>query len=372
MSVIRSNRNIYGTNYCFTLNNPQDIPDLLEKLKGYPHTKYCVFQLEKASTGTEHLQGYLELKRAIKFSQLLNFFKPLKPHIEKRKGTPSQARDYCMKEDTRVKGPWEIGTFTAPEPGKRSDILNLYDDLKEGQSNQVLLDNHPVAYMRYYKAVQHVRTLTIPPMMRDIEVVLHYGKPGTGKTYDVVTQWEDLFIKPMGKSLWFDGYFGQNAILIDDFSGQCTLVDLLRLLDKYRLQVEIKGGHTWVHATKIFLTTNIHPSLWYKYEDRQEQFDALKRRFHKVYVYEGKGKKKQVTIDSFFKLYDNPDLYMEIYAEDTEIEEESSNNDISSEVDMVQPRLAQRSLLTFDDETLSTSTTQAILIEDSSEDSFID
>ena len=31
-------------------------------------------------------------------------------HLEIRRGTQQQARDYCQKHDTRVDGPWEYGT----------------------------------------------------------------------------------------------------------------------------------------------------------------------------------------------------------------------------------------------------------------------
>ncbi len=38
-------------------------------------------------------------------------FKKIDPriHFEKVKTTPDKAADYCMKEETRLQGPWEFG-----------------------------------------------------------------------------------------------------------------------------------------------------------------------------------------------------------------------------------------------------------------------
>ena len=51
-------------------------------------------------------------------------------HLEIRRGTQQQARDYCQKHDTRVDGPWEYGT--PHKAGKRNDIEEMYDDIEEG------------------------------------------------------------------------------------------------------------------------------------------------------------------------------------------------------------------------------------------------
>lgn len=302
MSVIRRNTTA-STYWVFTVNNPiVNETDFQAKLRGWKWFRYSVFQLEKGENGTEHWQGYLELNKSLPFSTVKNFFKPMIPHIEKRMGTATQARNYAMKEESRVKGPWEVGTFSPSTQGqgRRNDIHDLMESLKEGKDNEDLLNEHPVAYIRYYKAVQHVRTMKIPPKIRDLEVILHFGPPGVGKTFDIINDEDDLFIKPIGKNLWFDGYTNQSVVLLDDFSGQCTLTDLLRLLDKYRLQVEIKGGHAWIHATKIFITTNIHPRDWYDFSNREEQYKALGRRFNKIYFYSQYNTRRRITPKSFF------------------------------------------------------------------------
>ena len=283
--------------------------------------------MEKGENGTEHWQGYLELKRSLVFNSVKKFFLPLKPHLEKRMGTPLQARAYCMKEESRIKGPWEVGFFKEPEQGKRNDLLDMLGEVDSGSKNSEVYAKHPVAYARYYKAVQHVRSLILPPKMRDLEVIMHYGPPGVGKTHDIINDHDDLFIKPMGKNLWFDGYTDQQYLLLDDFSVQCTLTELLRLLDKYRLQVEIKGGHAWMHATKIFITTNIHPRDWYDFSNREEQYDALARRFHKIYYYSEYNTRRRITPKSFFDSHGAFHLFEDETLESTSILEEPTEED---------------------------------------------
>lgn len=96
--------------WVFTLNNPEQDPGtLIERLTDDPKVRYAIFQREQGENGTIHFQGYLELTR----SQRMSYVKRLIPraHWESRIGTRDQARDYARKEETRIEGPWECGTW---------------------------------------------------------------------------------------------------------------------------------------------------------------------------------------------------------------------------------------------------------------------
>uniref|UniRef100_UPI004048ADC4 RNA helicase domain-containing protein n=1 Tax=Polynucleobacter sp. TaxID=2029855 RepID=UPI004048ADC4 len=77
---------------------------------------------------------------------------------------------------------------------------------------------------------------------------------------------------------WWDGYDGESDIIIDDYRRDfCTFADLLRLLDRYPLQVEVKGGTINFNAKRIFITTP--KSIENTWEGRTaEDIDQLKRR----------------------------------------------------------------------------------------------
>lgn len=68
------------------------------------HMDYLIYQLEKSpSTNKLHWQGYVEFKTdrmAKKVKDLLEI--GLGSHLEKRKGTGTQAADYCKKLDSAV------------------------------------------------------------------------------------------------------------------------------------------------------------------------------------------------------------------------------------------------------------------------------
>ena len=64
-----------------------------------------------------------------------------------------------------------------------------------------------------------------------------------------------------------------------------TLTVLLKLLDRYPSLVPTKGSHTWFYPTHIYVTTNIVPRDWYKWEKRLPQYKALQRRFSRTLIF---------------------------------------------------------------------------------------
>lgn len=118
-------------------------------------------------------------------------------------------------------------------------------------------------------------------------VYLLYGKAGVGKTRLVNDKYPigDVSFKKAPDTRWFDGYDAQDVLLLDDFSGAASKMSLnyvLQLLDRYEMSVEVKGDTVPLLATKIFITTNNHPSTWFKWDNRREQYKALARRIHHV------------------------------------------------------------------------------------------
>jgi len=68
----------------------------------------------------------------------------------KIKGTSvGKARAYCMKEDTRTAGPWELGLWHEPAQGKRSDLREFMDGVKSGKRHSDLIEEHPEVAAKY-------------------------------------------------------------------------------------------------------------------------------------------------------------------------------------------------------------------------------
>lgn len=94
---------------------------------------------------------------------------------------------------------------------------------------------------------------------------VYWGSTGTGKTHRA---WEEA--KAMGavyikspSTKWWDGYKGQEQVILDEFDGQIGITHLLRWLDKYPCSVEIKGGQVPLKALHFWITSNKRPEEWY-------------------------------------------------------------------------------------------------------------
>jgi len=281
--------------FCFTYNNPTLPPQGIEALFKRKNYSYLVFQEEIGEEGTRHYQGYVEFPSRVKFTYF-NRYLPQGEHIHfaMRRGTPSQAAEYCKKDDTRapgvLSGPYEYGTISRVGQGGRTDLLAFRDAILAGSSQLSLVAEHTGAFARYGRFYDRVSALSRPQLRAEPpKVILLHGATGQGKSRHVWDKYgasSDLYVIPIDSSgFWLDGYDRQPICLLDDFSGRSSKISLpalLRLLDRYPSSVPIKGGFVWWYPKKIYITTNIHPGSWYDYSTRQEQYDALFRRFTKI------------------------------------------------------------------------------------------
>lgn len=268
-----------GKYWCFTLNNPTLTADQVHVALA---PSYLVLQKEKVTT--PHYQGYVEydkLKRGAQLAKLLPG-----AHWERRRGTQSEAVEYCKKADSRIEGPWEFGTPAENRQGHRSDIDRVAELVQQGGILAVVNED-PGAIIRYPRGIQTLASLIRPPKPVP-HVQLLFGPTGVGKTrrvHDGLAM-DLIWSLPAGSNgVWFDGYDRHKYGLLDDFAGGLShfpLGQLLRILDRYDLRVPTKGGHTWWVPEYIYITTNIHPKHWYDFSERSMQWRALVRRFTSV------------------------------------------------------------------------------------------
>ncbi len=254
-----------------------------ETLKEFKHTRYFVFQKEKAESGTPHYQGYIEFKLAVALSGL----KKINPkaHWSPRRAARSFARQYCMKEDSRLEGPFEHGDWSAGGSGTRNDLARVAEVALKTGSFKACIDESPCVAIKFHTGLKAIIASTRPPRTQPPTVAIFYGKTGTGKTHKAFKRFPDLYRKAPDTT-WFDGYEQQKCLLLDDFCGaasKMSLAYLLQLLDRYPISVQIKGSYVPMLATSIIITTNIHPRLWYNYARREENYNALARRMPGVF-----------------------------------------------------------------------------------------
>lgn len=271
--------------YCFTVNNPDAAlhPDIDWLPKG---VRYAVYQLELGDNLTHHYQGYLELAR----SQRMSWVKKLpgleRAHLEIRRGTREQARDYCMKDESRVEGPWEYGNFATGGQGKRTDVLELKNVLLAGATERQILEQLPQQWFQYQRAISYTRTMLQEPRSWNTDIHLYIGTPGSGKSAKVMREHPDAYWKQ--RSNWWDNYTGQEVVVLDDFYGWLPPDMIFRLGDRYPLLVETKGGQRQFLAKKLIITSNKAPVQWWNSETLGRiDIQALYRRIKKVIRFDG-------------------------------------------------------------------------------------
>lgn len=265
--------------WVFTLNNYTDI-ELATATKENnflgKDVKYVVVGKEVGDSGTPHLQGYISFIGR----KTARFVKDLiggRAHVEIARSTPTQAADYCKKDGDF----WEHGTVPNRR-GKRTDLDVVFERVKAGATRTEIRDEFFKTYAKYHRAIDKLISDTAPVRTWETEVIVYWGKTGTGKTRQVYRfhKLEEIYVHP-GDS-WFDGYDGHPIVLFDDFSGgEFKLTYLLKLLDRYPMQVPIKGSFVnWV-PKKIYITSNKNPEDWYP-AAYSEHRAALKRRLKVV------------------------------------------------------------------------------------------
>lgn len=265
--------------WVFTINNPSsnDLPrDWTDRVA------FCAWQLECGSSGTRHLQGYCLFNR----SRKLAFCKQLSPtaHWEPRRGSHKQALAYATKSDTRVEGPWQYGE--PPHQGKRNDLHAVQEAIEAGADDRTLFEDHFPTMVKFHKGIKEYRRLLTRPRDFKTEVFVLWGPTGTGKSAHARSECPDAFwVDPPNVrqgAVWWCGYSGQADVVIDEFYGWLPWSLLLRLLDRYPVTLQSKGGSVPFVARRVYITSNRHPSQWYAYGPDAMQYATLRRRLEHV------------------------------------------------------------------------------------------
>lgn len=256
-----------GRNWCFTLHVQED-KDYGDFVSGNDKLRCAVWQLERCPTTQQlHLQGYCEFTASMRMGAVKSIFSQSSMHLELRKGPRAAAIAYCRKEDTRIKGPWELGDLGDLQPGKRTDLDVLAEELRDGGTIDDIIGKSPALFVRYHRGLENLYQRSQQKRgaaWRTVSVMVYHGAAGVGKTRRAIEEaGGDFFILDQGERVWFDGYHGQTTLIIDDFYGWIKYGTLLRILDGHPYRAEIKGSFAWALWTKVIITSNQAPSEWY-------------------------------------------------------------------------------------------------------------
>lgn len=236
-----------------------------------PKCAYIRGQLERGNdTGFLHWQLLVIFRKKIRLRGVTESFGE-GIHAEPSRSDAADA--YVWKDDTYVDGTrFELGT----RPIKRCSSDD-WDRVRSSAMSGRLVDVPSDIYVRYYGNLRRIATdhLQADPIERTIYCFV--GTTGTGKSRRAWTEAGlDAYPKDPNTKFW-DGYRGQDHVVIDEFRGVINISNVLRWFDRYPVLVEVKGSSVPLKATKIWVTSNLHPQDWYPTLD-QETRNALLRR----------------------------------------------------------------------------------------------
>jgi len=163
--------------------------------------------------------------------------------------------------------------------GNPHDWQSIVDSAKSGQLDVI----PPDVLLRYYGNLRKICSDYSEPRPLLKEVVLFWGPTGTGKSRRAWTEATFSAYPKDPRTKFWDGYRGQQNVVIDEFRGDIDVAHLLRWFDRYPVNVEIKGSSVVLAAEKIWITSNIPPHQWYPNLDALTM-EALLRRIQVVYI----------------------------------------------------------------------------------------
>jgi len=198
-------------------------------------------------------------------------------HWEAARGTNAEASEYCKKEGDFM----EWGELPA-ENGKKRKCEVLLEMVIEGKTDCEIMELEPSAlfHQRALEAARYKFQKKEAQKWRDVNVLALWGSTGVGKTKRARELLPNAFIVHLGGKEWWDGYEGEEELIIDDYDNCVTCLRMLAILDGHPLRLPIKGGFVWALWKRVVITSNIAPEMWHS-EAKYAHRVALQRRICK-------------------------------------------------------------------------------------------
>lgn len=227
-------------------------------------------------TNKTHMQGWIQFFNKKRMGGVKKILMNNKIHLESMRGNAFDNDKYCSKENKFI----QLGKFITQ--GHRSDLESIKKNINDGSSKLEIMENDFSTYCRYrngindyFEAIQKKKR----NKFRKIEVEFIHGTTGVGKTRYAM---RNSSFKICANELnWWDGYSGEDSIVIDDYDNDVKITKMLNLLDGYTLRLPIKGGFTYANWTKVYITSNLEPKQLH-INAKEKHRDALFRRITKV------------------------------------------------------------------------------------------
>lgn len=279
--------------WAFTLNNWTIEEKLM--LDSSTMLTYLVYGKEIApSTGTPHLQGYMELEKAMTMQSLKGALSLERIALGIARKSAKENTAYCSKADAD----YFIRGVPAVSQGKRSDLDGVLQAIRDGATMKTLWEEHSVQMTRFHAGISRAYVALSPNLKKPLSAfpmesfpetwndiafsgsVILWGESGVGKTsYAVARMKNPLVVSHMDDLVKYND-IDYSGILFDDMdfkhiprTAQIHLVD-----QDFERSIHVRYQVACIPANtlKVF-TTNEYQGCIFAFPDK-----ALERRV-KIY-----------------------------------------------------------------------------------------
>ncbi len=226
-------------------------------------------------SGREHHQAWVQFSEQVSRSSVQRRLCLPGVHCEIMRGSCDENERYVAKDGEVTR----FGEFLTM--GQRVDIEEVRVRIKEGASALCVAESNFPLWCRFRQSFSTYRMLC---QKRDtsewrgrLDVILLEGRTRCGKTR-LASKYGTYIIG--GYQLgWWDGYSGEDCIIIDDFADDIPIQQMLRILDGYQLRLPIKGSFVYAKWKRVIITTNV---VTLYSQAPNEHIDAFRARITRV------------------------------------------------------------------------------------------
>lgn len=236
-------------------------------------------------TGQKHLQCYFQFKDRQRRSTLARLI-PCYWAPQSKNSTADQAAEYCKKEGDFDSGGElkPVGQEALAAGRVRGGDANAerWKVARQTIENGDLKDLDDQIFVVHYGAVMNIRkaNMKLPPALEWVDGASPnlwlYGKSGCGKSRKARQIAPNAYSKMCNK--WWDGYQGQEDVIIDDFDIEHKVLchHLKIWADRYPFVMEVKTGAQGIRPRRIIVTCNWSPTeIW----ENEKDLEPILRRF---------------------------------------------------------------------------------------------
>ena len=310
--------------WVFVVNNPKlTEAEMSDYLKTLVNVRYFIFSREKGdgskeNQGTEHHQGYIEFSAPKRFSTMKSYFSAetigvnghIKPRYAKRIDNVNYVKKTGKHKDkahTRLSDIYEYGEFSE-YGGQRNDLVDIMQMIQSGASDEEIKDSYPSQFFLYQRNIENLREMALNMKYSEflnkyregVQVYYVYGKTRTGKSRYVYEKhgFANVY-KNQGyqDGKWFDGYRGQDVLMLDEYRSSFDFGMLLQYTDGQPVGIQCRFKNKAACYMTVYIVSNIALSEQHKHIQQTDpkSWDAFLQRLTGILCFDGNGVREETV-----------------------------------------------------------------------------